>query len=73
MTAEKILELTSKGTALMLAAQQVWDTVSPAVRAIFELIEKHKSGEEVTEADLAEVEAILDAQLEKFNEPLPEV
>lgn len=72
MNAEKILEIIAKGFTLIEALRAATEAASPAIRAMFELIEKNQSGAEVTEEDLAKVEAELDSQLAAFNAPLPE-
>ena len=43
-----------------------------AIKAVYDLIDKEKSGTVITEADLIAVEQVLDEQLTAFNEPLPE-
>lgn len=70
MNADKILEIIAKGFVLIESLRQATEAASPAIKAIYELIEKNKSGVPVTEADLARVSAILDDQLGLFNKPL---
>lgn len=72
MNAEKILEVIAKGMTLIEALRQATDAASPAIKAMWELIEKHKTGAEITDDELLEVEIILDQQLEEFNKELPE-
>lgn len=68
----KILEIMAKGMALIEALRLATEAASPAIKAMWELMEQVKAGDEVTEEDLARVEEILDTQLAQFNEPLPE-
>lgn len=72
MNAEKVLELVAKGIALIEAYRQTLESLSPAIKAIYDLVEKQKSGAAVSEAELKAVEDVLDAQLMAFNAPLPE-
>lgn len=72
MNAQAVLELVAKGMALIEAYRSTLETLSPAIKAIYDLVEKQKSGAEVTDAELKAVEDVLDAQLLAFNAPLPE-
>lgn len=72
MNSEKLMELLVKGFDLIDLLKQVTEKVTPAINAIWELIEKHKSGVEITNEELARVEGILDELLADFNEPLPD-
>jgi hypothetical protein len=65
MSAEKILEIGAKVITLI-------EKLTPAYTAIVALIDKYKSGEDVTNEDLDKVSAILDGQFDMFNAPLPE-
>lgn len=68
MNVAQILDLAGKAIILI---ETVRNAAKPALDAVSELIERHKSGQPVTEADLARVQALLDAQLDSFNAPLP--
>jgi hypothetical protein len=68
MNAAQILDLAGKAIALI---ETVRTAAAPALAAVSDLIARHKSGEPVTEADLERVQAMLDAQLDSFNQPLP--
>lgn len=72
MNAERILEVIGKGFTLLEALRQTAEAASPAIKALYELMEKQKDGATITAEELARVEGILDAQLAAFNEPLPE-
>jgi hypothetical protein len=71
MNAQQILDVIAKGFTLIEALRQATEAATPAIKALYDLIEKQKSGAIITEVDLARVEAILDAQLDAFNTPLP--
>lgn len=72
MNATQILEVIAKGFTLIEALRQATEAASPAIKAVYDLIDKYKSGTVITEADLIAVEQVLDEQLTAFNEPLPE-
>ena len=72
MNADRILEIIAKGMALVENLRLAAEAASPAVKAMYELLEQAKTDKEITEEELARVEAILDGQLDLFNEPLPE-
>lgn len=60
-----LLKLVGAGQALANSGQ----SVGPAYRAIRTLLKKADAGT-VTQADLDETEADLDAQIERFNRPI---
>ena len=70
MNIDKIMELMQKGFTLLEALRQAIDAASPAIKSMYDLINKVKSGEEISDEDLEAVEAVLDAELARFNEPL---
>ena len=72
MNADRILDIIAKGMALVETLRFAAEAASPAIKAMYELLEQAKTDKEITEEELARVEAILDGQLDLFNEPLPE-
>ena len=72
MNAQAILDVIAKGFTLIEALRIATETASPAIKAIYQLIENHRAGNDITPEELARVEAILDEQLAQFNEPLPD-
>lgn len=72
MNADDILRVIQKGFTLIEAFRQTAESLSPALKAMYELVEKQRSGAEVSEAELKAVEDTLDEQLNIFNEPLPD-
>lgn len=70
MNAMQILEIMAKGMALIEALRIATEAASPAIKAMYELMEKSKTGVEITEEELAAVETTLDAALDEFNAPL---
>lgn len=65
-----ILALASKAVGII---QSVWDNRDVAIKAvdaIKSIVTKDPAS--VTSEDMAKVEAILDALLDEFNEPIPE-
>lgn len=72
MSAQQVLDVIAKGFTLIEVFRKATEAASPAIKALFDLIEKQKTGAVITEEELARVEAILDQQLDAFNAPLPD-
>lgn len=67
---DNILTVIQKGLAIMETLRAAGRDILPALKAVSDLVQKGKDGK-VTEEELDQVEAILDAQIAEFNEPIP--
>lgn len=70
MNIDKIMEVMAKGFTLVEALRQAAETAAPALKAMMDLVEKAKTDGSVSDEELAEVEAVLDQQLDIFNRPI---
>jgi hypothetical protein len=68
----KIFDLLRKGLMVVKAIMDAAEDASPAIRALIDLVNGAASGE-ITDEQMAAVEAQLDKLIEEFNAPLPEV
>lgn len=70
MNAAAIIALVTKGLSI---AEQLWENRDLALKAIQSItnIVKSFNGGTVTQADIDQTEADLDALLDEFNAPLP--
>lgn len=66
-----VLALIEKGLMVVSLAIQAGQSAEPALQVLKNLVTGAQQGE-VTEAQLAEAEALLDKLITQFNEPLPE-
>lgn len=64
-----ILTLISKGLAIVEAAHAAGLEATPAIKVLHNLIAGAQAGK-ITEQELAEIETLLDSQLEEFNKPI---
>ena len=69
MDAVAIIGLVEKGLTVASMLIDAGKSAGPAVKALLPLVTSAQTGQ-VTEAQIAETEAILDAQMAEFNEPL---
>lgn len=69
MDASAIFGTIKKGLSIVTALAEARQKVEPAVKVIYNLAVNAETGD-VTDEQLAEVEAQLDALIEDFNEPL---
>lgn len=65
MEAAAILALVTKGILIAQALIEAGETAAPAIAAIYNVVTKDNA--DVTDADLAVAEAVLDAQIAEFN------
>ncbi len=66
-----ILALITKGLTIANALMVAGENAKPILTKVIALIRKSFSGQAVTQVDLDELEAFLDAQIDEFNVDLP--
>ncbi len=71
MDVAAIMALVAKGLAVTEAVWENRDVALAAVQSVKNIVEAHTAGHTVTQAQIDEVEANLDAMLDEFNSDLP--
>lgn len=66
---QRLFEVTQKGLSLVLSLAQQGADIKPAWTALNNIFSKHPG--QVTDAELDEVETLLDEQLDDFESPMP--
>lgn len=70
MNAEAIFSLIAKGLSILPILIQAGESVEDTIERLRALSENAANGVPVSDADLASLEADLDAAIAKFNEPM---
>lgn len=70
MDVASILALVAKGVTVITALVEAKQPIETAVQAVQNIIAKGRGGT-VTDQDLDQTEAVLDAQIDEFNLDLP--